>query len=75
MSGWELMGRLKSGFRFFHLMVFLALPPAGQKHHNDGMGPRVAYKLLQDRSVCPLLLSGDQYSAQHSECSLDMFAE
>ena len=37
-SGWELMGRLKSGFRFFHLMVVLALPPAGQKHHRDGMG-------------------------------------
>ena len=37
-SGWELMGRLKSGFRLFQLMVFLALPPAGQKHHRDGMG-------------------------------------
>lgn len=36
-TGWELMHRLNSGFRLFHLTVFLALPPAGQ-HHRDGMG-------------------------------------
>lgn len=40
-----------------------------------GSSPRVAYEPLQDRTVCRLLLSGAQYSAQHSECALDMFAE